>query len=132
MKAVARLQLKTVAIREDGAFGVLLWDGRPFAVTVERTFENLRIVIPPGDGLLCTPSYYYKGDYPTWEITVPGHTRVLFHKGNLEEHSEACVIVAESFGEIKGKTAVLDSRGGFTELMKLTTGLKSFLMEVVR
>jgi Family of unknown function (DUF5675) len=122
---LCRLAVKTVAIREDGCFGVLLWDGRPFAVSLERTFDDLRPVIQAGIHR-CTRSFYNKGQYPTFEIEVPGHTRVLFHKGNVEMHSEACVLVAESFGVLKGVTAVLDSSGGFSEFMELTRGLNEF------
>src|SRR3990167_9383962 len=99
MVEVAMMQLKTVAVREDGCFSVLLWDGRPFAVSVERTFENMRVVIPAGI-TKAKRSFYHKGGYPTFEIEVEGHTRVLFHKGNIEDHSEACVIVGESFGQL--------------------------------
>lgn len=124
-----RLELKTIAVREDGCFSVLLWDRRPFAVSVERTFENLRIVIPNGIHH-CVRSVYYKGNYATFEIKIAGHTRVLFHKGNLEEHSEACVIVAESFTVLNGQTAIGDSKGGFEELMQLAKNEQEFLMEV--
>ena len=127
---VPRLTLSTVAIRDDGCFSAMLWDGRPFAVSVERTFENRRVVIPAGLSL-CKRSFYNKGGYPTFEIIVPGHTRVLFHKGNFELNSEACVIVAESFGVLEGKTAVLDSKGGFSEFITLTEGLSEFWMEVL-
>ena len=130
MKAVeASLELKTLAVRDDGCFGVLLWRGRPFAVSVERTFENLRTVLANGT-YLCHRDFYHKGGYETFEIEVKGHDRVLFHRGNLETESEACVIVAESFGVLKGKTAVLDAKTGFTELMQLTIGLKEFYMRV--
>ena len=124
-----RLHLHTVAVRGDGCYSVLLWDGRPFAVSVERTFDDGRPVIGNGTHP-CKRSHYYKGGYPTFEIYVVGHHRVLFHKGNLETQSEACIIVAESFGVLDGQTAVLDSKGGFGELMKLAEGLDSFEMEV--
>lgn len=125
----ARLQLKTLAVREDGCFSGLLWDGRPFAVSVERTFDDGQPVIKNGI-YRCVRTLYNKGGYPTFEIMVEGHSRVLFHKGNTELDSLACVIVAESFGELKGQTAVLDSAGGFGELMSLTHGLSEFEMEV--
>ena len=125
---MVRLQLKTIAVRDDGCFSVLLWDGRPFAVSVERTFDD-RVVI--GNGVYpCKRDFYHKGGYPTFEIYVVGHHRVLFHKGNLETHSEACIIVAESFGVLDGQTAVLDSAGGFNEFMRLADGLDEFNMEV--
>lgn len=130
------LMVKTVAVRNDGCFSCLLWMGRPFAVSVERTFspgeaEHGKHIVIPNGIFVCNRSFYHKGGYPTFEIDVPGHTRVLFHKGNLEDHSEACVIVAESFGMLSGKTAVLDSAGGFNEFMSLTKDYESFQMEVV-
>ena len=123
------LELKTVAVREDGCFSAMLWEGRPFAVSVERTFEGGRVVI--GNGVhRCKRSHYHKGGYQTFEILIEGHTRVLFHKGNKETDSEACVIVGESFGDLGGATAVLDSKGGFDEFMRLTAGLDEFDMNV--
>ena len=124
-----RLKVKTVAVLDEGCFSVLLWDGRPFAVSVERTFENNRCVIENG-AYLCKRDFYHKGGYETFEIFVEGHDRILFHKGNAETDSEGCVLVAESFGVLKGQAAVLDSAGGFTEFMKLSAGLTEFDMEV--
>lgn len=124
-----RLQLSTVAVRDDGAFSALLWDGRPFAVSVERTFDDGEPVIR--DGVFdCVRSFFQHGGYETFEIIVPGHTRVLFHKGNTEDDSLACVCVAESFSTVDGKTAVIDSKHGFEEFMTLTAGLKAFQMRV--
>jgi len=123
------MELKTVVIREDGCFGVLLHDGRPFAVTLERTFEDLKTVIRAGK-YDCVRSFYHKGGYETFEIIVPGHSRVLFHKLNLETESEACVGIGESFGQLHGLTAILDSRGGFSEFMVLTADVKAFVLEV--
>jgi len=126
---MARLELKTVAVRDDGCYSVLLWDGRPFAVSVERTFDDGRPVIGSGT-YRCKRDFYHKGGYPTFEIYVVGHHRVLFHKGNTEADTVACIVVGESFGELKGQTAVLDSAGGFGELMRLAQGLDEFQMEV--
>lgn len=119
------LDIITVALREDGCFSCLLWDGRPFAVSVERTFEDLRTVVGNGN-YVCTRDYYDKGGYATWQIPVAGHTDVLFHKGNLEINSIACVCIAESFGMLNGVTAVLNSKGGFEEFMQLTADLEAF------
>lgn len=127
--STSRLQLKTVAVREDGCYSVLLWDGRPFAVSVERTFEELRTVLKNGV-YRCVRDRYHKGGYETFEIIVEGHNRVLFHRGNKETDSLGCVIVAESFGELAGLTAVIDSMKGFTEFMDLTRGFSEFEMEV--
>lgn len=129
------LELHTICIRDDGAFSALLWQGRPFALAVERTFapgeapHGKRLVVPAGI-LVCKRSMYHAGGYPTYEIEVEGHDRVLFHKGNTEVDSLACVIVAESFGLLSGKTAVMDSKGGFNEFMALAEGRERFTMLV--
>ncbi len=129
MASAARLELHTVAVRDDGCFSVLLWDGRPFAVSVERTFENRRTVITQG-AYKCTRTEYIKGGYETFEIHAPGHSRVLFHKGNVEDDSEGCVIVAEAFGIFGSRTAVLDARSGFGQFMQAAAGLNEFTMQV--
>lgn len=116
-------------MREDGCFGVLLWNGKPFAVSVERTFDDLRPVIHAGR-FPCKRDFYHKGGYETFEIQVPGHSRVLFHRGNKETDSMACVIVGESFSTLDGVTSVSDSKGGFAEFMELTKGLQTFDLEV--
>lgn len=123
------LELKTVAVLPDGCFSVLLWDGRPFAVSVERTFDDGRPVIQNGE-YECLRDFYHKGGYPTFEIQVEGHDRVLFHKGNKETDSAGCVLVAESFGVLDSGLIVLDSKHGFDEFMGLAAGLASFKMQV--
>ena len=124
--------LQRVAVGPEGAFGVLLADGLPFALTLERTYDaptGQSVKIPAGR-LRCKRSVYYKGGYPTYEIEVPGHTRILFHKGNWETDSEGCVLVGESFTELSGRPALGDSKGGFSEFMQRAGDAPDFLLEV--
>lgn len=123
------MELKTVAVRSDGCFSVLVWDTRPFAVSVEHTFDDLSTVLKNGT-YKCKRDFYHHGDYPTFQIIVPGHDRVLFHKGNKEVDSKACVCVAESFTRMDGVTAVADSAHGFEEFMAVTMNLDEFDMIV--
>jgi len=125
-------------IRPQGAFGMLLHQGTPFAVTLERTFDigagGQRVVVPDGVSL-CKLDYYHKGKYPTYEIQVEGHDRVLFHKLNLEEESQACIGVGESFHDFDPaqglqKPGIADSRGGFSEFMTLSSGVPQFELYV--
>lgn len=123
-------ELKHVAILSDGAFGVLMQNGVPFAVTLERTYDPGNTV-KIGNGFHeCRRSRYAKGGYDTFEIAVPGHSRILFHKGNTELHSEGCVLVAESFAVFGDKPGVAMSADGFAEFMKRATGVDSFTLEV--
>lgn len=120
------LELKTVSVHESGCYSVLLNPQRiPFAVTLERTFENLRTVLQNGDHR-CHRDKYHKGGYETFEIEVEGHDRVLFHIGNWEENSEGCVLIAESFDQL----GIKDSRGGFAEFMKILEGRDVFILRV--
>lgn len=124
-----RLELKTVAVREDGCFSVLLWDGRPIAVSVERTFDDERPILQNGV-CDCNATVYMKGNYDTFEIMVPGHSRILFHKGNTELDSIGCVVVGSSFDAMGPVAGVLNSAAGFANFIALTKGLKSFQMLV--
>ena len=124
--------LKRVAVLPDGARGVLLCRDIPFAVTMERTYDDLHraVKIPPGM-YNCTRSRYFRGGYDTFEIHVPGHSRILFHKGNWETDSEGCVLIGESFARLKDKEAIADSSGGFGEFMALAQGVDSFSLTVI-
>ena len=127
------LEIKTVAIRDDGCFSTLLWNGRPFAVSVERTFDNGRPILY--NGLFTAKRGMHQlshgAPFETFEILgVTGHTGILFHKGNWETDSEGCVLVGESYAVLSGRTAVADSKGGFSELMELTQGLDEFTVRV--
>jgi hypothetical protein len=122
------LTIKRVSIIDPGAFGVMLLDDVPFAVTLERTYDlDAREVvkIPPGI-YRCTKTTYYKGDYPTYEIHVPGHSRILFHKANVETQLEGCIAIGEEFGVLYNKPAVLRSGRGFDEFMQKMSHLEYF------
>lgn len=123
------LELKTIAVREDGCFSVLLWEGRPFAVSVERTFEDERPILSNGE-YDCVATQYIRGGYPTFEIMVAGHSRILFHKGNTELDSIGCVVIGNSFDMWKDMTVVTDPKDGFAKFAALTAGLKGFKLTV--
>ena len=124
------LVLSTVSLEEAGAFSVLVDERTRPLVTVERTFENLRVVIPEGTWP-CTRTVFHRGGYPTFEIHVPGHDRVLFHRGNVETESLGCVLVGRRFGVVKGAKAVLESRLGFKEFMARLEGIDEFELRVI-
>lgn len=124
------LELTTVAIHPQGCFSVLKnFDGLPFAVSVERTFDDGFPVIRAGMHK-CKRSFFHKGGYETFEIEVTGHSLILFHKGNTEEDSIGCICLAESFGSINNATAVIDSKHGFEEFMQLTKCFAEFYLNV--
>jgi hypothetical protein len=123
--------LKTISIIPDGCFGVLLDNEVPFAVTLERTYDNGHTKIPAGIHR-CQRSRYNKGGYDTFEIEIEGHSRILFHKGNTELHSEGCILVAESFAMFGDKPGIAMSGEGFGEFMKRAGSIDNFMLTVFR
>jgi hypothetical protein len=137
--------LQRVVVRDAGAFGVLVHNaptGRvPFAVTLERTYPTAAEagVSEKYDGQFvklqrgvhrCERRWFTKGGYFTFEIIQPGHSQILFHRGNIEAHSEGCVLVAESFSAIGDEPGILDG-GGLTEFLKRAAAVDSFDLEVL-
>jgi hypothetical protein len=110
--------------------GAFLFGGRPFALTLERPWLNNRkgeSCIPLGTYrcVRCnaSPDYDFKdspGFGDTFQVfEVPMRDKILFHAGNVEADSHGCIIVAESFGYLGGKEAVLSSKKGFNEFLSL-------------
>jgi uncharacterized protein DUF5675 len=142
--------LTRIAVRDDGAFGVLkhhLSDydvaGIPFAVTLERTYLNPteagisqkylsgQLVKVTEGRHVCVRRFYNKGGYFTYEIQQDGHTAILFHRGSIEAHSEGCVLVGERFDLIPMQnTPGISDGSGLTELLRLAADRPSFELEV--
>lgn len=129
LKRVRDTGRETLGVIED-------FHGIPFAVTMEPTWlDNMKDAscIPAGD-YLCkrvdSPKY---GD--TFEVTgVPNRTHVLFHWGNLAKNTEACILIAEKFGRLGGRTAILQSKNvpgeGFNEFIQIAKGIDSFWIRI--
>jgi hypothetical protein len=134
--------LTYVAIVEAGAFGVLAFGGVPFAVTLARTYperpapccyvaaSGQAVKLPPGR-YRCTRTVYHKYGYATFEIHIPGHERVLFHVGNLEDDSDGCVLVGERFDDFNPAPGIGESRAGFKQFMIRAADLQAFTLEVL-
>lgn len=126
-------ELKTLSTRPDGCFSVLLFNTRPCLVTCERTFmgpDGIEAPVMQGGSHACRRSYFNRGNYPTFEILVPGHDFVKFHKGSVEQDSQACVLVGKRFGFLNGQTSIHDCQDAMNELMALTAGLDEFELVV--
>ena len=115
------LWLERIAKKDLYIFGILWHDNK----IICRTLENDNHEIAEGE-YECVPSYYFRGDYKTWQIKVIGRTRLLFHKGNFPEHSEGCILTGSSFGHLLHKAtnsmrmALLGSGTAFEKFMDYT------------
>lgn len=128
------MQLVRVAVRFDGAFGVLLDHNQPIAVTCEHTYTTdgaAPIVKIPAGTYQCQRAHFNRGGYDSFEVTgVPGHSGLFFHRGNSEADSDGCILVGEYFGEIGGSAAVMLSQMAFAGFMRRMVGRDSFQLEV--
>lgn len=133
-----RFSVVIVSDIAQGRFGVFRDNGIPFAVTLERTFEDSpivqeRTVIPFNAITHCVRTHYIEGGYGTFELQIPGHTRVLFHKLNIETQSKACMGIGQYFADFGTDPnsrlygpGIANAAAGFGEFMKRTQGLDSF------
>jgi len=127
-----RLTLATVSIVDDGCFSVLLDENKiPRLVTIERTFDDGRPILP-GGVFVCKRRRFNRGGYMTHEVTgIEGHSLILFHKGNVETDSLGCLLTGTKFGFLSGKPAVLESRFGFEAYWAIAGGVTEYELEVV-
>lgn len=114
------LRLNRIATSwEEGTFGSLTINGNPFCVTLEpKRAQNESNIscIPTGQYLVKkynSPKYGW-----TWQVkNVPERDFILFHAGNVDDHTKGCIILASSFGKLWGKWAVLNSGETFKNFL---------------
>lgn len=126
-------ELKIVRLEEtdQGAIGVLLIDGLVHCFTLEPdSGDKKKSQIPLGS--FHVRRFHGAKWKDTFEIVVPGHTAVLFHSGNTEEHTQMCVLLGEKEGWLKGDRAVLESGKAFEAFMKIMGGDQEAKLFVVR
>lgn len=115
----------------EGTFGVLRIDKQVFCATLEpRTNGNQQSAsCIPSQPYICAPVESPKFG-ATFEIkNVPGRSHILFHAGNMVEHTEGCILVGQYIGKLRGKRAVLNSGATFRVLL-LELGRKSFHLTI--
>lgn len=115
-----------------GTFGVMKINKEVFCVTLEPPdIENTKNVSSiPAQQYLCkrivSPKY---GE--CFEIQdVPDRTVVLFHPGNIVDHTEGCIITAEHYGKLHGNRAVLNSGNTFKKFMARLDGYNEFHLTI--
>lgn len=127
------MKLVRVASTAEATYGVLLWAGIPFAVTLERAWRDNQA------GESCIPKGAYQCQWvnshkfgPTFEVkNVPGRSAILFHKGNLSDDSHGCILIGEAFNPVNGRPGITSSADGFAEFLRITRDTTEFQFEIV-
>jgi len=125
-----RVKIVRLEQTDQGALGSMLLDGELFCSTLEPDEgDPVKHQIPPG---LYPCQRFHGAKYKdTFEIVVPGHTAVLFHAGNTEEHTLMCVLLGQYPGKLTGQRAVLNSGNTFKAFMEHLGDTQEFQVEIV-
>jgi len=127
------LTLRRVSSTKDATYGVLLREGIPFLVTVERPWLDNA----PRQSCIPTGVYACKrvqsprfGD--TFEVTgVTGRSHILFHAGNVAADSLGCILVGNAFDPVGGVDGVVESKDAFAEFLAVQGSGKTFTLTVL-
>ncbi len=111
-----------------GMFGALTMDNVPFCVTLEPDDKN------NARGISCIPADIYecrritspRFGYTFEVMNVPNRDHILFHAGNTSDHTHGCILLAQHYGKLKGKLAVLNSGNTFKAFMKIMKDVENF------
>ena len=120
--------LKRIAFTEFGVFGVLLHNGIPFTLTVERPWlDNAPDVSCVPAGLYSCVRHSSQKYKDTFRLKdVPNRTGILLHPGNHMDHSAGCIIIGEKFDPYKDEPGIQSSSEGFQEFMKILENRQTF------
>ena len=102
-----------------GTFGIMKIDKQVFCVTLEPPDllnEKMKSNIP-AQQYECR-RYRSRKYADTFQVmNVPGRDKILFHSGNIVEHTAGCILLAEHFGKLYENRAVLNSGVTFDEFI---------------
>ena len=131
-KPYKNFRLIRISQTDDATFGVLLDEGIPFCVTLERPWlQNKRSVSCIPEGFYICERVRSPKFGNTFEIKdVPGRSHILFHKGNLSDDTHGCVLVGEQYEPLGGENAILASGKAFSEFKERTDGIKGILLQI--
>ena len=111
-----------------GALGALVLDGQYFCSFLMPDAGGDKFQIP--SGLYQCKRFHGHRWKDTFEIIVEGHTALLFHSGNIEAHSEGCVLLGQYPGKLGENRAVLNSGATFRKFMGRMENVEEFELEI--
>jgi len=106
---------------EEGTFGILKINKEVFCCTLEPQDKanQTNASSIPAQQYICKRTVSPRhGD--TFSVTnVPERLHVLFHAGNIDDHTAGCILLGQYFGKLKGNRAVLNSGITFEHFLEV-------------
>ena len=115
-----------------GTFGTLRINKRIFCTTLEPydRFNQRNVSCIPAQQYICDPFHSQKFG-KTYEVqNVPGRSFILFHSGNVVEHTEGCIILGQTKAKLESEKRALINSGGTFEEFKNIIGQQSFHLTI--
>jgi len=127
------IDLVRVGSSAAGTFGVLRRGQVPFALTLERPWQDNQAnvsCIPPSEYVCKRARSPRFGE--TFEVMgVDRRSHILFHKGNTIGDTQGCILVGEEFSVDDNGTPVLAaSARGYGEFMGILKGYDEFVLRI--
>lgn len=126
------MELLRLETSTDGTLGALKIDKKVFCATMEPPDKENKSSISsiPAGQYICervmSPKY---GN--TFEITgVTDRTHVLFHSGNVADHTKGCVLLGKTWGKLGEDRAILNSGDTFTKFLKVLHDKNEFHLTI--
>lgn len=106
----------------------------PFCVTLELPwFANTREISCIPAGIYICERRISPRHGETFEVMdVSNRTDILFHKGNFDDDTKGCILLAESFDRINGEPAIKDSKTALSEFMFILEKESEFRLDLRR
>ncbi|MEA3346954.1 MAG: DUF5675 family protein [Candidatus Auribacterota bacterium] len=127
---------RIMRVRENraGTWGVIEYKYQPFALTMELPWnDNKRSASCIEPGIYYASRQIYRSKYDSFVLKdVPGRDGIFLHTGNIDDHTKGCILVGEEFGILNNERAILASRRGFDEFMKLAGDAQTIKIEILR
>jgi len=116
-----------------GTFGALRIQKKVFCSTLEPPdVENVRNISSiPEQQYMCERHISPKFHETFLIKDVPMRDKVLFHAGNVVEHTKGCVILGRTWGVLEGNRAVLNSGNTFKAFMKVMKDHQQFHLTII-
>jgi len=110
-----------------GAFGSLVLQGELFCTTLEP-YNAKQIATGMYRAKRFHSPKFHKDTFKL--VDVLGKTDVEFHPGNFVQDTDACIIVGQYPGKLKGQRAVLNSGITFDSMMECLEGYNEIIVIV--